>query len=65
LRALVHGHVLDALKYNPFVFAVMIGGVYASPSLMRGETPPLFLKSWFGWTSFAVVMAWWILRNVF
>lgn len=65
LHALVHGHVLAAFKYNPFLFAVMFGSVYASPSLLRGETPPLFMKPWFGWTSFAVVMGWWIGRNLF
>ena len=65
LYALVHGNVGAAIKYNPFLFAVMIGSVYASPKLLRGQTPPLFMKPWFAWTSFAVVMAWWIGRNVF
>lgn len=65
LHELVHGNVVAALKYNPFLFAVMIGSVYASPKLLRGETPPLFMKPWFAWTCFAIVMAWWIGRNVF
>jgi len=65
LHQLLHGHVVAAFQLNPFLFAVMFGSVYASPSLLRGQTPPLFMKPWFAWTSFGVVMAWWILRNLF
>ena len=65
LHQLLHGHFAAAFRLNPFLFAVMLGSVYASPSLLRGETPALFLQRWFGWTSLVVVMAWWIGRNVF
>ena len=64
LQALVHGQFAAAFKYNPFQYAVMIGGVYGAPDILRGQTPPLFMKPWFGWASFAVVSGWWILRNV-
>jgi len=64
LHQLLHGHVAAAFQLNPFLFAVMLGGVYGTPDFLRGETPPLFMKSWFAWTSLAVVVGWWILRNV-
>lgn len=65
LHELLHGQFGAAFHSNPFLFAVMLGSVYAAPSLWRGETPPLFMKTWFAWASFVVVMAWWIGRNVF
>jgi len=64
LHQLLHGHVAAAFKLNPFLFAVMLGGIYGSPNILRGQTPPLFMKPWFGWASLAVVVSWWILRNV-
>src|SRR5687767_2173685 len=62
LHALLHGHVGEALTLNPFLFAVMIGGLVSVPSLLRGETPAFLMKPWFAWTSFAVVVGWWIAR---
>jgi len=64
LHQLLHGQIGAAFQSNPFFFAVMIGTIYGAPSFLRRETPPLFMKAWFGWTSLAVVVGWWILRNV-
>ena len=65
LHALLHGRFVEALTLNPFVIAVMIGGLVSIPSLMRGQSPRFLTKPWFGWTSFVVVVSWWIARNVF
>ena len=64
LHQLLHGHIEAAIRLNPFLFVVMLGGVYATPSFLQGRIPPLFMKTWFAWACFAVVMTWWILRNV-
>lgn len=64
LHALLHGRVVEAFLFNPFIFAIMSGFVIATPSLVRGQTPAFVMKPWFGWGSFAVVTGWWIGRNL-
>ena len=64
LHALLHGRVEDAWRLNPMLFALMIVGGFAMPSVLRGETPRFLYARWFGWGSFVVVTGWWILRNV-
>jgi hypothetical protein len=64
LHALLHGRVLEALRFNPFLFAGMLVGAIAMPSFMRGETPRFLYTRWFGWGSVAVVIGWWIGRNL-
>ena len=64
LHALVHGRVIEALRFNPFLFAVMFVGAAATPSYMRGETARFLYTRWFGWGSLVVVVGWWIVRNL-
>ena len=64
LHALVHGRVLEALRFNPFLFAVMLVGAIATPSFLRGETPRFLYTRWFGWGSVVVTVGWWIVRNL-
>ena len=64
LHQLLHGNVAEAFRLNPFLFVLMLGALVAAPSLVRGETPSWVMKSWFGWTSLAVVLGWFVLRNV-
>ena len=64
LHALVHGRVVDAFLFNPFLFAVMAMFACAAPAFMRGETPRFLTRPWFGWGSFAVVTGWFIGRNL-
>lgn len=65
LHQLLHGNVAEAFRLNPFLFAVMLGALVASPSLIRGERPSWLMKPWFAWTSLAVVLGWFVLRNVY
>jgi hypothetical protein len=64
LHELLHGHVGAAFRLNPLLFALMIAGAFAMPSLMRGETPPFVMTRWFGWGSVIVVLGWWVVRNL-
>ena len=64
LHALLHGRVGEAFRFNPMLFALMIVGGFATPSVRRGETPRFFYARWFGWGSFVVLMGWWVLRNL-
>jgi hypothetical protein len=64
LHALLHGRVAEAFGFNPMLFAMMLVGGIAAPSYLRGETPRFLYTRWFGWGSVAVVIGWWILRNV-
>jgi hypothetical protein len=64
LHALLHGRIAEAFRFNPLLFAVMIVGLFALPSLVRGETPRFMETRWFGWTSAILISAWWIARNV-
>jgi hypothetical protein len=61
---LLHGRIAEAFLLNPFFFAVMILMLVMLPSLVRGETPRFVTRPWFGWTSFLVVVGWWIGRNL-
>ena len=65
LHQLLHGHIGEALRLNPFFLAVVLGALLSMPSFLRGKSPALFMKPWFAWASFTVVVAWWIARNVF
>jgi len=64
LHHLLHGRVAEAFRYNPMIFAVMLAGVVAMPSLARGTTPAFLMKPWFAWTALVVVVGWGVLRNV-
>ena len=63
LHALVHGRVGEAFRFNPMLFALMIVGGFATPSVLRGESPRFLYARWFGWGSFVVLMGWWVARN--
>ena len=64
LHALLHGRIAEAFAFNPMLFALAACALGGLPSVARGRTPPFLMKPWFGWTSFAVVMAWWVGRNL-
>ena len=64
MHQLLHGNVAAAFRLNPILFALM--GVFAvtSPDLVRGRTPELFMRPWFGWTVALGLIAFWIVRNL-
>ena len=64
LHHLLHGRVAEAWHLNPFLFLIMAVALLAVPSLARGEAPAFLMKPWFAYTSLAVVLSWWVLRNV-
>jgi hypothetical protein len=64
LHALLHGRVAEAFRFNPLLFALMIVGGFAAPSVLRGETPRFFYARWFGWGSLVVLLGWGIARNL-
>ena len=65
LHHLLHGRFAEAFHYNPMLFAMMGVAFCALPSVARGEQPRFLMQPWFAWTAFAVLMAWWIGRNLF
>lgn len=64
LHHLLHGRIGEAFRLNPMLFAIMITAACAVPSLARGERPQFLARPWFGWGSVAVVMGWWVVRNL-
>lgn len=65
LHQLLHGHVAEAFRLNPFLFVLMLGALIATPSLVRGERPAWLMQPWFARTSLVVVTGWFVLRNVY
>jgi hypothetical protein len=64
LYQLLHGNVGAAFRLNAMLFPLMFVGACATPSFLRGRVPAFTMKPWFGWGSFAVIVGWWIARNV-
>lgn len=64
LHHLLHGRVSEAFFLNPFLFAIMIGVLFALPAMLRGERPRFLMKPWFAWGSFVIVTGWWVSRNI-
>jgi hypothetical protein len=64
LHHLLHGRVAEAFRLNPMVFAGLGLFGFSLPSLARGERPRFVDHPWFGWTAIAVLMVWWIARNL-
>ena len=69
LHAMFHGHIIDALRFNPLavIAPVLISVVYLAdryrehcPNLYRFTMHPLFIIA-----LLVMVLAWWVLRNVF
>ena len=69
LHQLLHFHVLEALRYNAlFVFALPLVAFLAFAELFKDRFPRLHRASCnpvLSWTICAVVLAWFVLRNVF
>ncbi len=63
MHHLLHGRVGDAFRLNPMLFAMMAVALCAVPSAARGTTPRFLYQPWFAWTAFAVLVAYWIIRN--
>lgn len=63
LHELLHGRIGEAFRFNPMLFALLLGALIALPGFLRGETPAFVRSRWFGWGSLAVVSAFWIVRN--
>jgi uncharacterized membrane protein YfcA len=64
LHALLHGRIGEAFRFNAMLFPLMIVALAGAPSFLRGRVPAFMMHKWFGWSSFVVIVAWWIGRNV-
>src|SRR5689334_25389377 len=64
MHALLHGRVGEAFRYNAMLFAGFAVFGCSVPSLVRGERPRFLDRPWFGWTVGAVLVAWWVVRNL-
>ncbi|MEO8378804.1 MAG: DUF2752 domain-containing protein [Acidobacteriota bacterium] len=60
---LLHGHVEQAFRLNPMLFALIGLTLYALPSLVRRERPRFLASPAFAWGAFLVITAFWIVRN--
>jgi hypothetical protein len=58
LHFLLHGRVADAFRMNAMLFAI------APVSLLVSRRPAVLKTPWFAWGAFAMLMAWWIGRNI-
>ena len=69
VHALLHGDVAAAFKYNALLFIAVpwiIVCLYAE--FMRTRVPRLYARLFAPvaiWSSLAVVLLWWLLRNIF
>jgi hypothetical protein len=69
LHQLLHGHLLTALSLNPLMVLMLPFLGYAFTSriflLIRGKAlPRIFIPAFWLWFLFAVIIAYWILRNI-
>lgn len=68
IHALLHGDIPSAWRFNALlVISVPVLAVMLPVQFMRRRHPQLYLKVFCTatiWTTFAVVTAWWIARNV-
>lgn len=64
LHAMLHGRIGEAFRFNPMLFALMIVGGFAAPSVLRGQSPRFLYARWFGWGSFVMLTGWWVGRNI-
>ncbi len=63
LHALLHGHVVDALRFNALL---VIGGPFLAFAA-AGEIVhplPILRRPWVGWTAVIALIGWGVLRNV-
>lgn len=63
-HAILHGRFGEAFRLNPMLF--LAGAVFAAgvPSFARGRMPRFMENPWFGRIAFAVVLVWWVARNL-
>lgn len=69
LHQLLHGHLLTALSLNPLMVLLLpfLGYAFISRMLLalRGKPlPRIFIPAFWLWLLFAVIIAYWILRNI-
>jgi hypothetical protein len=60
----LHGRFGEAFRLNPLLFAMGLVALCSVPSVARGQSPRFFTRPWFGWTTVAVVVVWWVVRNL-
>ena len=69
LHSLLQGDIVAAFKYNAMlVLSLPVIAIYGYAEIVRTKHPKLYrhlCSSRAIWSIFAVVMAWWVLRNVF
>lgn len=69
IHSLLHLDILAALGYNAFlVLSLPVIGFLSYVEIKRKKQPSLYARAHsqlFIWFCFTVVIAWWILRNVF
>lgn len=63
-HAILHGRFGDAFRLNPMLFLAGAVFAFATPSLLRGEQPAFMTHRWFGRAVLAVLLVWWVGRNV-
>lgn len=64
LHQLLHGHFLEAARFNALLYVLIAVTLCAAPSLWRGETPRFMTRPWFAWTTVVVLVSWWVVRNL-
>jgi uncharacterized protein DUF2752 len=58
LHAVLHGNVLEALRYNAMLFA------FAPFLILATARPRWFQRAWIGWAAAALLIAWGVGRNL-
>ena len=69
VHAMAHGHILEAIGYNPLLWVfvpVLIYQIFILPFAVSHNRhwPDLFGNARRGWIIFAVIIAFWVLRNI-
>ena len=68
VHALVHGDFSHAVSFNPLLVIslvyLIIEGVIAFANRSTATIRPLYARLWTPWIVFAIVMIFWILRNI-
>lgn len=63
-HAILHGRFGEAFRLNPMLFLGGLVFAFATPSLLRREQPRFITRPWFGRVTIAVVVVWWVGRNL-
>lgn len=68
IHALLHGDIISAWRFNALlVISIPVLAVMLPVQFMRRSRPQLYLKVFCTttiWITFAVVVTWWIARNI-